>query len=231
MRTTLSRREFHRLSLVALLAAGAIACSDKDEAAAAPKRLPEQPDDMVLGDPNAPIQMVEYASLTCSHCKAFHVGTATEPAVFPVLKANYIDTGKMRYVLREFPLDSFATSAFMLAHCAAREAGAQRTERYFAVVSLLFERHPQWLESAKSGDDVMNGLAQVMRETGMGKTQFDACLKDADLLKRINTVHDSAQSTYGRLSTPTFFINGVKHAGALQLDRFEAILDPLLPKP
>lgn len=226
---------FARLPAAFALAFGlALAsCSDNSGAESAPAatRLPEGPDEMALGDPAAPIQVIEYASLTCSHCRAFHVGDGRTAAVLPRLKAQYIDTGKVRYVLREYPFDDYATTAFMLAHCTARDAGTARTERYFSAVDLLFRLQPEWAVAGETGEAIMDRLAGIMKEAGMGRAAFDACRQDQSLLSRIDAAVTEGTTKYGVSRTPTFLINGVKHEGALEFERFVEILDKAAPAP
>jgi protein-disulfide isomerase len=180
-------------------------------------RVAERPDDIALGDPNAPIQMVEYASLACSHCARI------EKEVFPKLKEKYIDTGKLRYIFRDFPLNPFGTAATVAAHC-------RGDEHFFDTISVIFDLQSWWLYGANDGEDAMNRLATVMRETGMSKAEFDRCVRDEKLLARVKDVSSQAEKEFGVNSTPTFIINGKTHVGELSFDRFEAILAPLLPK-
>ncbi len=181
-------------------------------------KVAERPDDTALGDRNAPIQVVEYASLACSHCATM------DKEVLPKLKAKYIDTGKLRYIYRDFPLNPFGTAAAMAAHC-------RGDEHFFDTISIIFDLQAWWLYGAADGEDAINRLATVMRETGMSKAEFDRCIRDEKLLARVEEVASQAEKEFSVDSTPTFIINGKKHAGELSFDRFEAILAPLLPKP
>ncbi len=152
----------------------------------APNALP----DIVEGDANAPVTIVEYASMTCSHCAAFH------QEVYPTLKKNFIDTGKTKFILREFPLDPLATAAFML----AREMGEKRD----AVVDLLFTQQKNWAFI----DKPLDGLANVLKQAGLGQDKFEAVLKDQDLYKKVTDVRARATEKFGVNSTPTFYNNG-----------------------
>jgi protein-disulfide isomerase len=173
----------------------------------APNALP----DIVEGDANAPVTIVEYASMTCSHCAAFH------REVYPALKKNYIDTGKAKFILREFPLDPLATAAFML----ARELGDKRD----AVVDLLFAQQKNWAFV----DKPLDGLANVLKQTGLGQEKFEAILKDQALYEKVNAVRIRANEKFGVNSTPTFFINGDKYTGEITIDDFSKVIAAKAP--
>lgn len=168
----------------------------------APGALP----DIVEGKADAPVTIVEYASMTCSHCAAFHRD------VFPSLKKNFIDTGKVKFILREFPLDPLATAAFML----ARNAGDKRS----AVVDLLFAQQKNWAFV----DKPLDGLANVLKQTGLGQEKFEETLKDQQLYENVSKVRDRAAEKFGINSTPTFFINGDKYSGEIPEADLEKIL-------
>jgi protein-disulfide isomerase len=167
-----------------------------------PNALP----DIVEGKAGAPVTIVEYASMTCSHCAAFHKD------VFPTLKKNFIDTGKVKFILREFPLDPLATAAFML----ARNAGDKRD----AVVDLLFAQQKNWAFV----DKPLDGLANVLKQTGVGQEKFEATLKDQQLFENVSKVRDRAAEKFGINSTPTFFINGDRYSGEISEADLEKIL-------
>ncbi|WP_036295694.1 DsbA family protein [Methylosinus sp. PW1] len=167
-----------------------------------PNALP----DIVEGKADAPITIVEYASMTCSHCAAFHKD------VYPALKKKFIDTGKVKFILREFPLDPLATAAFML----ARNAGDKRD----AVVDLLFAQQKNWAFV----DKPLDGLAGVLKQTGLGQEKFEATLKDQQLFENVSKVRDRAAEKFGINSTPTFFINGDKYSGEIPEADLEKIL-------
>jgi protein-disulfide isomerase len=165
--------------------------------------------EMFIGDEDAPIEIVEYASMTCSHCANFHNNT------YPALKERYVETGKVRFVLREFPLDPLAMAAFMLARC--------DEERYWPIVDMLFERQREWAFVERP----LDALSQMMRQVGFSQEKFESCLRDQALYDAINEVRAGAEAR-GVNSTPTFFINGERHAGAMSIDEFERILEPML---
>ncbi|WP_348639963.1 DsbA family protein [Methylocystis sp. B8] len=168
----------------------------------APDALP----DVVEGSANAPVTIVEYASMTCSHCAAFHRD------VYPELKKNYIDTGKVKFILREFPLDPLATAAFML----ARQLGDKRD----AAVDLLFSQQKNWAFA----DKPLDGLANVLKQTGIGQEKFEAVLKDQALYDNVNKVRNRAAEKLGVNSTPTFFINGDKYTGEMTVADLDQII-------
>jgi protein-disulfide isomerase len=168
--------------------------------------------DLVEGEANAPITIVEYASMTCSHCAAF----ATK--VYPTLKSKYIDTGKAKLILREFPLDPLATAGFMLARC----AGDKRE----AMVELLFAQQKNWAFVEKP----LDGLANIVKQTGMSQESFEKCLKDQALYDKVNMVRDRGAEKFGVNATPTFFINGKRVSGEMTVEQLEKEITPLLPK-
>lgn len=205
------RRSFLALSGGALLPAGLLALVPAGPAFAvtvdelmAPQALP----DMVMGDANAPVTIVEYASMTCGHCAAFHKKT------LPALKTKYIDTGKARLILREYPLDARAAAAFMLARCAPQD-------KYYPLVSALFEQQESWARAA----DARPPLLQLAKLAGFTQESFDACLSNQALLDKVRDVYQKAAKEYGVASTPTFFINGEMVSGALSIEEMSPYID------
>jgi len=168
--------------------------------------------DVVEGDANAPVTIVEYASMTCSHCAAF----ATK--VYPTLKSKYIDTGKAKLILREFPLDPLATAGFMLARC----AGDKRE----AMIELLFAQQKNWAFI----DKPLDGLANIVKQTGMSQESFEKCLKDQALYDKVNMVRDRGAEKFGVSATPTFFINGKRVSSEMTVEQLDKEITPLLPK-
>ena len=149
--------------------------------------------DMALGDPNAKVKIVEYMSMTCSHCADFHNKT------FDEIKTKYIDTGKIYFVLREFPLDPLAAAGFML----ARNAPGGK---YFEVVSYLFKTQREWAFV----EDPLSGLRNVSKQFGYSPATFEATLTDQKLLDAITQIRAKASESFKVNSTPTFFVNGRK---------------------
>ncbi len=167
--------------------------------------------DIVHGASDAPVTIVEYASMTCGHCAAFHATTYQE------LKRKYIDTGKVRFILREFPLDPRATAAFMLARCAGDD---KRT----AMVDFLFAQQKSWAFAEKP----LAALATLVKQTGVNEAAFKACLADMDLYKKVLAVHDRAEALFKIKATPTFFINGKREDGEVTIDKLDKLIEPLL---
>jgi protein-disulfide isomerase len=167
--------------------------------------------DQSLGSETAPVTLVEYASMTCSHCATFHTTT------YPHLKTRYIDTGKVRYILREFPLDPLAEGAFMLARCAGKE-------KYFALVETLFREQAKWAFVRNP----IPPLFAVAKQNGFNEQSFEKCLSDQALLDGIQAVRQRGAEKFGVNSTPTFFINGVMYRGALTVEELDKQVEPFL---
>lgn len=169
--------------------------------------------DMVLGEDDAPVTIIEYASLTCPHCAAFH------EQVYPEIKSEYIDTGKAKLIFREFPFDSIATAGFMLARCA-------EPKRYFGFIDVMFEQQSEWLSLGSP----MEGIQEIARQGGFSNEQFQECLTDTDVLEGIRWIQERGANEFGVQSTPTFFINGVKVVGARPLEVLQPIIEEYLPE-
>jgi protein-disulfide isomerase len=176
---------------------------------AKPQSLP----DMALGPADAKVTIVEYASMTCPHCAAFN------DQVFPKLKAKYIDTGKVRYVFREFPLDIKAAAGSMLSRCIAKGD----PNKYFAVTDLLFKTQNDWVLK-----NTTEALTRIGKQAGLSQQEVDACLKDQSLLDKIAADQKYASEVLKVDSTPTFFINGERVKGETSLEEFEKKINPLL---
>ena len=170
--------------------------------------------DMALGPADAAVTITEYASMTCPHCAAFNA------EVFPKIKAAYIDTGKIRYIFREFPLDIRAAAGSMLARCIAKGDAA----KYFAVVDVLFKQQADWAY-AKSATE---GLTRIGKQAGLSQQQVDDCLKDQALLDKIAADQKYATDILKVNSTPTFFINGEVIKGEASFDVFDTKIKSLL---
>ena len=167
--------------------------------------------DLVLGNADAPITVVEYASMTCGHCAHFHT------TVFPTLKEKYVDTGKVRFIMREFPLDNLAAAASMLARC----AGDDKT---FPLISVLFAKQDDW---AFVKGDPRPELLKFAKQAGFTQESFEKCLTDQKLLDDIAAIRSRAAETFGVNATPTFFVNGKKLNG-VDLADFEKAFEPIL---
>jgi len=166
--------------------------------------------DIALGAAEAPVTIVEYASMTCPHCAHFHETT------FPELKKRFIDTGKVRFIFREFPLDPLAAAGFMLARCAG-------DDKYYPMIETLFSQQKTWAVQKP-----LPPLLAIAKQAGFTQQSFDQCLANQKLLDDIEKSRERASSKFGVNSTPTFFINGEKVAGALSIDELEKKIQPLL---
>ncbi len=169
--------------------------------------------DRSLGDPNAPVTIIEYSSLGCSHCKAFHTET------LPVLQKEYIDTGKVRLIYRDFPLGNRAMAAAMIARCAP-------AERYFGMVKLFFAKQSDWSQS----EDAIGALSKVAKFGGLSGTDVSACLQNQALIDGLRARAETGQEEHGVESTPTFFIvnNGEVIKGSLPADAFRERIEAAL---
>lgn len=170
--------------------------------------------DIVIGKADAPVTIVEYASMTCPHCATFH------NTVLPGIKAKYVDSGQVRVVFREFPLDNVAAAVSMLARCAPAEKSAD-------VVGKFFETQEQW---AFVRGSPLPGMLKVAETVGFTKDSFDKCIGDQKLLDDVVAVGERGRKSFGVNSTPTFFVNGKKLDGRGDLASFEAAIEPLLSK-
>ncbi|MFL5031212.1 MAG: DsbA family protein [Xanthobacteraceae bacterium] len=189
------------------LIADAIAQSGPD--VAKPVSLP----DMALGPANAPVTITEFASMTCPHCAAFN------ETVFPKIKSEYIDTGKIRYVFREFPLDIKAAAGSMLARCIAKDDAG----KYFAVIDMLFKQQNDWVLK-----NTTETLIRIGKQAGLSQQAVEDCLKDQALLDKIAADQKYASEVLKVDSTPTFFINGDKIKGETSFAEFDKRIKSLL---
>jgi protein-disulfide isomerase len=170
--------------------------------------------DMALGSAKAPITVVEYSSMTCPHCAAFSEN------VFPMLQSKYIDTGKVRFVSRAFPLDIAAASATMLARCIANGDGP----KYFDATTILFKRQGELTERP------LDTLKSVGEHFGMSGEAVEACEQDAALLDKIKADQQFAFDQLKVDATPTFFVNGEKLRGSMSFEDLDKKLSALLKR-
>jgi protein-disulfide isomerase len=177
---------------------------------AKPMSLP----DIALGSAKAPVTITEYASMSCPHCAAFGEN------VFPMLRSKYIDTGKVRFVFREFPLDIKAAAASMLARCMASD----NAEKYFDAIQLLFQQQERLMTQTKET------LKLVGERAGMNEQAVEACEKDQSLLDKLKADQSYAFEVLKVDSTPTIFVNGERLRGAMSFEELEARIKPLLKK-
>ncbi|TMI99907.1 MAG: DsbA family protein [Alphaproteobacteria bacterium] len=166
--------------------------------------------DLVLGKADAPVTIIEYASMTCPHCANFHKTT------YPALKAKYIDTGKVRFIFREFPLDDLAAAASMLARCAGGE-------KSMALIDVLFASQDKWAVR-----EPLAALLQIGKQAGFTQATFDECLKDQKLYNNILAMRERASKDYKVESTPTLFVNGKMQKGGISIEELEKVMAPLL---
>jgi protein-disulfide isomerase len=169
--------------------------------------------DMALGPANATVTVTEFASMTCPHCAAF-----TEK-VFPKIKSEYIDSGKIRFVFREFPLDVKAAAGSMLARCIAKDDAG----KYFAVVDMLFRQQNDWVLK-----NTTETLIRIGKQAGLSQQQVEDCLKDQALLDKISADQKYANEVLKVNSTPTFFINGEMVKGDQTFEEFDKRIKSLL---
>jgi len=166
--------------------------------------------DIAIGAEDAPVTMIEYASMTCPHCAHF------DAEILPELKKKYIDTGKVRLIFREFPLDRLAVAAAMLARCVDKE-------KFFPFVDVLFKNQLTW-----ATEHPLEPLKELSKQAGLSEDSFDKCLANQEVLDGIVWVQDRAQKEFEVHSTPTFFINGREVRGAVPVAEFEQIIDAQL---
>ena len=169
--------------------------------------------DMALGPANATVTVTEFASMTCPHCAAF-----TEK-VFPKIKSEYIDTGKIRFVFREFPLDIKAAAGSMLARCIAKDDAG----KFFAVIDMLFRQQNEWVLK-----NTTETLIRIGKQAGLSQQQVEDCLKDQALLDKIAADQKYANEVLKVNSTPTFFINGEMVKGEQTFEEFSKRINSLL---
>ncbi len=176
----------------------------------APTELP----DLTLGPADAKVTVVEYASMTCGHCAHFSTD------IWPEFKKKYVDTGKVRYVFREFPLDNLAAAASMLARCAG-------PDKALPFVEVLFEKQKEW--AFGEGNPVPR-LFEIAKQAGFTQESFDKCLTDQKLLDDITAQRTRASDVFGVSATPSFYVNGKKLDGAPTMEKLDAMIEPLLAK-
>jgi protein-disulfide isomerase len=167
-------------------------------------------DDIPMGSETAPVTIIEYASMTCPHCADFEVRT------FPKLKEKYIDTGKVRFIMREFPLDRTAAAAFMLARCAG-------PDKYYPLIETLFQQQQKWAVR-----DPVPPLLAIAKQAGLTEESFKSCISDTALLNKVQQTRDRGANKFKVEATPTFFINGQKFSGELSIDDLDKAIQPYL---
>jgi protein-disulfide isomerase len=212
---SITRRKFNAV-LIAIAAAACFSLTgpaSAQQADATELAKPAPLGDIVLGSANAPVTMIEYASLSCGHCAAFHTG------VFPALKAEYIDTGKLRYIFREYPLDLQAAAASMVARC----IGKGDAQTYHDVAGKLFATQDQWVQR-----DTAEQLRRIAGEAGLDDGAFNACLGNQAMVDALKLGMEQANSKLKVESTPTFFVNGTQLKGSWSIDEFRKLIESKL---
>lgn len=171
---------------------------------------PGKEKDMSEGSETAPVTIVEYASVTCSHCADFYINT------LPAIREKYIKTGKVRLIFREFAFEPRATAGFMLARCLPED-------RYFPFVQVLFEKQAEWAFV----QDSLPPLRHLAAMAGLDEKSFNACLQNQTILEGVNSAQKAGEA-FGVTATPTFFINGKKYEGAYSVDEMSSLIDSFL---
>lgn len=221
-----ARQSTARRTVLAAIAAGALALTfgltssaDAQRKPAGPAEVPVEElmkkidlEDLAQGPADAKVTVVEYASMTCGHCAKFKTN------VYPDFKKKYIDTGKVRFIMREFPLDNLAAAASMLARC----AGGAKT---FPLIETLFDKQEDW--AFTSGNPVPR-LFDIAKQAGFTQESFDKCLTDQPLLDKITAQRNRASDVFGVSATPTFFINGKRLTETPTIEAFDKVIGPML---
>ncbi len=169
--------------------------------------------DRLLGNANAPITIIEYASMTCPHCAAFHAGP------YPALKKEYIETGKVKFIYRDFPLDRLALAASMMTRCAPKE-------RYFAVVDIVYRTQQNWAKVA----DPAGALAQIGLLSGISQETYKACVGNKEIFDGVMKIRNDGDKEFNVKSTPTIIVNGKTFEGQATIERLRKVLDAELAK-
>jgi protein-disulfide isomerase len=186
------------------------AASADDVTAAELEQAAPEGGDFMIGSNKAPVTIIEYASMTCPHCAHFSITT------FPELKQRYIDTGKVRFTLRAFPLDALAAAGFMLAICGGKD-------KYMPMAESLFAKQADWIVK-----EPLPPLKSIAKQFGFTEDKFNECLANQKVLDGIQQVRDRAVEKLGVNSTPTFFVNGKKLSGDLSIEQLAKEIDPYL---
>src|SRR5216683_8447552 len=210
-------------ALIAVLAAGGVGyefwtfpdtaaaqSGPSGEVSMADLLVPSPLGDEIQGQADAPVTIVEYASMTCPHCSHFHETT------YPEMKKKYIDTGKVRFIFREFPLDPLALAASMLARCAGQD-------KYFPLIDALFAQQKDWVVQKP-----LAPMLAIAKQAGFTQETFDKCLANQRMLDGIEATRQRAATKFNVNSTPTFFINGKIYRGALTVQELDQQVAPYL---
>ena len=164
-----------------------------------------------LGDNNAKITIIEYASMTCDHCANFHKN------IFPEIYEKYIQTGKVKFIFRDFPLDKQALFAAILANCAPKE-------KYFDFVKLIFNTTQKWVSVE---DEFLKKLKNIGKMGGLSNDQIESCFRDENMVDLAINSRSNGEKKFNITSTPSFIINGKKYS-SMTFEQFEKVLDNLI---
>jgi protein-disulfide isomerase len=210
----ITRRDFVAGASACMLAGGAVLGSLASAFAQGPTpeelMRPGPLADLALGREDAPVTIIEYASMTCPHCATFH------KAVYPTLKTKYIDTGKVRFIFREYPLDEVAVAASMIARC----AGGDKT---MALIDVLFQSQDTWAVRQP-----IPALMQIAKQAGFTQKTFEECLANQKLYSDVVAVRERASKQFKVESTPTLFVNGKMQRGGVSIEELEKLIQPYL---
>ena len=173
-----------------------------------------KPLEVVMGAEDAPVTVIEYMSLTCPHCANFHTD------VLPDIMKTYVDTGKVRIIFRDYPLDGVALQAAVVTHCMA-EAGPKR---YYGFVQMLFQQQGRWARDA----DPIAQVGKLARLGGMNQESFESCLAQEDIITSVLRSRQQGETEFDIQSTPSFVINGRVMPGGMSFQEFSRVVDPLI---
>lgn len=213
-------------ALLAIFAATTLAaCSGGGETGSAPSSSEQAallPADMAVGSPDAPVTIVEYASITCPHCATFHA------RVYPDIKEKYVDTGKVRFVFREFPTApaNLAMAGFVMARCIAERTPAREGEAYFGVVGSLFGSQGQWLYG--DNPDPKGEFLKIAGEAGLSEADLNACLSNEETVDTISEIIEHGRTAYDITGTPSFVMDGVLRKDLRTAADFEKAIEERL---
>ncbi len=194
----------------ALIGAAAAALVSSTPFVALAEDKPFATGDQVVGAEDAPVTVVEYASLTCPHCASFHKET------WPELKAQYVDTGKVRFVMREVYFDRFGLWAAMVARCGG-------SDTYFPFIDVLFKQQREW--TAGDQNQIVESMRRIGKQGGLSDADLDLCLKDEDFARGLLADYQENAKEDGVQSTPTFFINGDRLEGARSIEEMSEAIE------
>ncbi|MEM8752516.1 MAG: DsbA family protein [Pseudomonadota bacterium] len=203
---------------IGLAAASALPAAAQDALAAKGYAL----GDVVKGDPNAPVKIVEYASLTCPHCATFHKNA------YPRIKADYIDTGKAHLIMREVYFDKFGLWSSAIARCGGSEA-------YYPIIDMMLNDQSAWYgdhvrayQQTNNHQPILDEMRKIGRKAGLSNERMNACLEDRAFFERLVADFQETSAEDGVRSTPTFFINGEQIVGAVSADEMARVIESFL---